>query len=280
MTTQLLSQLGVCSWSMRAKNASELADVCAKIGVKKVQLALVPHREDPGALDGVPEALAAKGIAITSGMFGTVGEDYTSPQTIAATGGVIIDKHWAENLNIAKNTAKYARKFGLKLVSMHAGFLPHDVSDPLYQKLLDRIVTIAKIFADQSQILLFETGQESAKDLWTFLKELDAKGATNTAVNFDPANMILYDMGDPIEALKSLLPRVQQLHIKDAIKTSVPGTWGAEVPVGQGQVNWEAFIKALEEGNFKGDMMIEREAGDDRVKDAKIAVEYLKKWLK
>jgi len=42
----------------------------------------------------------------------------------------------------------------------------------------------------------------------------------------------------------------------------------------------EAFIKALEEGNFEGDMMIEREAGDDRVKDAKIAVEYLKKWLK
>ena len=56
---QSLSQLGVCSWSMRAKNANELADVCAQIGVKKVQLALVPHRDDPGALDGVPEALAA-----------------------------------------------------------------------------------------------------------------------------------------------------------------------------------------------------------------------------
>ncbi len=280
MITQSLSQLGVCSWSMRAKNAAELAEVCARIGVKKVQLALVPHREDPGALDGVPEALAAKGIAITSGMFGTVGEDYTSPDTIKKTGGVAVDKHWAENLNVAKNTAKIARKFGLRLVSMHAGFLPHEVSDPIYQKLLGRIVTIAKIFEEQNQVLLFETGQETAKDLWTFLKELDARGATNTAVNFDPANMILYDMGAPIESLKSLLPRVQQLHIKDAIKTAVPGTWGAEVPVGEGQVKWDAFIKVLEEGNFKGDMMIEREAGEDRVGDAKKAVAHLSKWLK
>lgn len=265
---------------MRAHSAAELAEVCAKIGVKKVQLALVPHREDPGALDGVPEALAAKGIAITSGMFGTVGEDYTTPETIKKTGGVAVDKHWAENLNLAKNTAKIAKKFGLKLVSMHAGFLPHEVSDPIYQKLLDRIVTIAKIFADQGQVLLFETGQETAKDLWTFLKQLDAKGATNTAVNFDPANMILYDMGDPIEALKSLLPRVKQLHIKDAIKTKVPGTWGAEVPVGEGQVKWDAFIKVLEEGGFKGDMMIEREAGEARVADARKAVEHLKRWLR
>ena len=265
---------------MRAHNAAELADVCAKIGVKKVQLALVPHREDPGALDGVPEALAAKGIAITSGMFGTIGEDYTTPETIKKTGGVAVDKHWAENLSLAKNTAKIAKKFGLKLVSMHAGFLPHEVSDPIYQKLLDRIVTIAKIFADQGQVLLFETGQETAKDLWTFLKQLDAKGATNTAVNFDPANMILYDMGDPIEALKSLLPRVKQLHIKDAIKTKVPGTWGAEVPVGEGQVKWDAFIKVLEAGGFTGDMMIEREAGEARVADARKAVEHLKKWLR
>ncbi len=265
---------------MRARNATELAEVCAQIGVKKVQLALVPHRDDPGALDGVPEALAAKGIAITSGMFGTVGEDYSTPQTIKETGGVAVDQHWAENLNIAKNSSQYAKKFGIKLVSMHAGFLPHEVSDPIYQKLLDRIVTIAKIFEEQNQALLFETGQETAADLWTFLKELDARGATNTAVNFDPANMILYDMGDPIESLKSLLPRVRQLHIKDAIKTAVPGTWGAEVPVGQGQVKWDQFIKVLEEGNFTGDMMIEREAGEDRVGDAKIAVEHLKTWLK
>ncbi len=280
MTPQSLSQLGVCSWSMRAHNAAELADVCAKIAVKKVQLALVPHREDPGALEGVPEALAGKGIAITSGMFGTVGEDYTSPQTIKETGGVAVDKHWTENLALAKSTAATAKKFGLKMVSMHAGFLPHDVNDAAYKKVLDRIVTIAKIFADQGQALLFETGQETATDLWTFLKQLDAKGATNTAVNFDPANMILYDMGDPIESLKSLLPRVKQLHIKDAIKTKVPGTWGAEVPVGEGQVKWDAFMDVLAKGDFKGDMMIEREAGEDRVGDARKAVAHLKKFLK
>jgi L-ribulose-5-phosphate 3-epimerase len=280
MTPQSLSQLGVCSWSMLAKNAGELADVCAKVGVKKVQLALVPHRDDPGALDGVPEALAAKGITVTSGMFGTVGEDYTTPQTIKETGGVAVDKHWNENVQIARTVAKTANKMGLTLVSMHAGFLPHDDDDPVYRKVLDRVTVIAKIFADSNIVLLFETGQEDADNLLTFMEHLNAMGAKNTAVNFDPANMILYDMGDPVESLSKLMPYVKQIHIKDAIKTKVPGTWGQEVVVGTGQVKWDAFMDVLAKGDYRGDMMIEREAGNDRVGDAKKAVDFLRKYLK
>ncbi|MEX2216711.1 MAG: sugar phosphate isomerase/epimerase family protein [Phycisphaeraceae bacterium] len=280
MTPQSPSQFGVCSWSMRAHNAQQLAEVCSQIGVKKVQLALVPHREDPGALDGVKEALAAKGITIVSGMFGTIGEDYTSPQTIAKTGGVRPNEHWEGNLKIAKEVAQRAAGFGLNMVMFHAGFVPHDKNDPEFKTMVDRVAAIAKVFAEKSIALLLETGQETADDLWTFLYALDAKGATNVAVNFDPANMILYEKGDPIAALKKLLPRVKSIHVKDAIKTKVSGTWGQEVPVGDGQVDWPAFLKVLSEGNYKGDLNIEREAGEGRINDAKKAIAHLTELMK
>jgi len=96
-------------------------------------------------------------------------------------------------------------------------------------------------------------------------------------VNFDPANMILYGMGDPISALKKLMPYVVQVHIKDATPAASAGQWGAEVVVGTGKVDWKSFFAALSEGGFSGDLSIEREAGDSRVNDVAIAREFIAK---
>ena len=38
----------------------------------------------------------------------------------------------------------------------------------------------------------------------------------NLFINFDPANMLLYDMGDPIAAIEMLAPHVRSVHLKDA----------------------------------------------------------------
>jgi sugar phosphate isomerase/epimerase len=96
---------------------------------------------------------------------------------------------------------------------------------------------------------------------------LEALNRPNVGVNFDPANMILYDQGDPINALQELGPWIKQCHIKDALRTQVPGTWGEEVVVGTGQVNWRAFVQALQAIPFAGFMCIEREAGEQRAED-------------
>ncbi|MGD0044716.1 MAG: TIM barrel protein, partial [Isosphaeraceae bacterium] len=113
-----------------------------------------------------------------------------------------------------------------------------------------------------------ETGQETAAVLLGLLEKLDRP---NVGVNFDPANMLLYDKGNPIEALRLLGPWVRQVHIKDALRTRVPGTWGQEVPAGTGEVDWRAFFATLEAIGFQGDCVIEREAGDQRVKDIRTA---------
>jgi sugar phosphate isomerase/epimerase len=267
MRTQSIEQIGVCSWSLQATGPRNLAEKVNALQLKKVQLGLTPHRDDPGAWDGVQEILGESGIRIVSGMYSTVGEDYTTPETIRRTGGVVLDEHWDENLVLAKAAAATAKAMGLKSVNAHAGFLPHDASDPNFDKLCRRVVTLAEIFGENGVTLLLETGQETAHTLLAFLDEMHKRGAKNVAVNFDPANMILYDMDNPIEALGALAPQVRQVHVKDAKRTAVKGQWGEEVVVGTGEVDWVAFVRILAEANFEGAYIFEREAGDDRVGD-------------
>lgn len=276
MATQSIEQFGVCSWSMRPESPQQMADVLGDLGLKKLQLALVPHRDDAGIVDGMPEALAAIGAKIVSGMFGTIGEDYSSMEIIKKTGGVVPDEHWEGNQDVARRAAAKAKAFGLPMVMFHAGFLPHDQSTDEFKKLADRIEVFAGIFAEQGITLLFETGQETADDLNAFFDHMQSdRKVENIGINFDPANMILYDKGDPIDALKKLLPRVKSIHLKDAIKTKTPGEWGSEEPIGTGQVDWQAFMQVLADGGYTGDMHIEREAGESRFVDAKTAVDHL-----
>jgi sugar phosphate isomerase/epimerase len=93
----------------------------------------------------------------------------------------------------------------------------------------------------------------------------------NVGVNFDPANMILYGMGDPVAALRDLAPCIVQIHIKDALPTSVPGTWGREVTAGTGAVAWDAFFAQVGKLPSPVDMVVEREAGAAREGDAAVA---------
>jgi sugar phosphate isomerase/epimerase len=120
--------------------------------------------------------------------------------------------------------------------------------------------------------LLLETGQETAEELRQFMERLNHP---SVGVNFDPANMILYNKGEPTDSVRVLAPYVKHLHIKDAIRTDTPGTWGTEVPWGKGQVGDEKFLTILQEIGFNGAMAVEREAGNDRLGDIKLAVEKL-----
>ena len=110
MTTQTPRQLGVCSWSMLPQSADDMARIMAELGLAKLQLGLVPHRDDAGIVDGVPEALEKVGARVVSGMFGTVGEDYATMETIKKTGGIVPDEHWEENQAVARAAAARARR--------------------------------------------------------------------------------------------------------------------------------------------------------------------------
>jgi L-ribulose-5-phosphate 3-epimerase len=266
-------RLAVCSWSLQPETPEALFKALDEIGIKRVQIALDPIRENP-AWKNFPEQAAARGVTCVSGMMTTIGEDYTTMESIRLTGGVTPDATWDQNWKNIQEVAALAKKMGLKLVTFHAGFMPHDESDPLFGRLMERIRKIADLFAEHGLDLGFETGQEEGKTLKIFLEKL---GRKNVGVNFDPANMILYGMGNPNEALRALAPWLKQCHIKDATKTKTPGTWGEEVPSGTGQVNWSEFFATLRELKFEGWCCIEREAGAQRVADIKAAKQMVER---
>lgn len=272
----LSRRLAVCSWSLRPADPADLVQQLQAIGIPRVQIALNPLRDQPAVWGELPALCAKHGITIVSGMFGTVGEDYTTLESIQRTGGVVPDATWEQNWRDIQAVAAIAQELGLKFVGFHAGFLPHEPGEPSFLKLLDRLARIADLFAAKGIDLGLETGQEEAETLCAFLQQL---GKPNVGVNFDPANMILYDKGDPIAALRALGPWLNQCHLKDAVTTKVPGTWGEEVVVGTGQVDWRAFFRTLQEIGFQGDLAIEREAGEQRVADIRTARQNLEKLL-
>lgn len=262
----VLGRTAVCSWSLRPTSPKDLVSACSEAGVDAVQLALDPIRDGRWKLDETRRVLSGAGVTVVSGMMSTIGEDYTTLETIRRTGGLRPARHWEQNADHARRNADLAASFGVTLVTLHAGFLPDGDDEDSTERatLIERLDAIATVFSERGVRLGLETGQETAKCLVGVLDEL---GRTDVGVNFDPANMVLYGMGEPITALEKLGSRVFQVHVKDAEWTSEPGTWGAEVPVGTGAVDWSRFFDIVSEQEATIDAVIEREAGEQRIAD-------------
>lgn len=260
--------LGVCSWSLQPASPADLVEKVKSCGVRYVQLALDPIRTGRWNLNETETLLGDANITIASGMMAMDGEDYTSLETIAKTGGVLPDATWNHNLAAARANATIARHLGLRLLTFHAGVIPHDANDPKRKVVLDRVREIVDIFAENDVHIALETGQEPAPEMMKALAEI---GRPAIGVNFDPANMILYGQGEPFASLECFSWRILQIHMKDAKKPAVAGTWGTEVPSGTGDVNWARMLERIETLHLDCNIMIEREAGSERVSDIRFS---------
>ena len=270
-------RVGCCSWSWRLP-MKEVAAQMDKAGIKGVHLALGPFiapDERHGAAEGadtlmfVKEKIAKGEWKLMSTMIGTVGEDYSTLETIKATGGIVPDRHWEANKRIVTRGAQLTQELGCKYMSTHAGFL--DESNPkAFKKYVERVTWMRDECRKYGVILILESGQETAEDLAAFMPHVPGVG-----INFDPANMILYAKGKPMDALRVLYPWIRQVHIKDACETKQPGSWGTEVAWGTGEVGGKAFLAQLEALGYTGNYVVEREAGEDRPGDIVKAVEKL-----
>ncbi len=271
--------IGVCSWSWQ-KSFKDVAAEMDKAGVKGVHLALGPFVHADGRHGGAENAEALEFVKgkvkrgewkIMGTMVATVGEDYSTLESIKATGGIVPDANWEANKSIVSSGAKLSKELGAKYMSLHAGFLDEN-DKAAYNKYVERVKWMRDECAKYGIQLILESGQETAEELARFLKDVPGVG-----INFDPANMILYGKGNPIKALKTLMPWIVQVHIKDALFTKKPGTWGAEVPWGDGEVGGKFFLAELKKLGYNGNYVIEREGGADRAKDIKLAIERLEK---
>jgi L-ribulose-5-phosphate 3-epimerase len=275
-----MARVGVCSWSLRPTGPADLVEKVRLCGLSAVQLALDPIRRGEWPEEQTVRLLGDAGIGILSGMMGMEGEDYSTLESIRRTGGVRPDETWERNLAAARENAQIAHRLGLRLVTFHGGFLPHEGAGPTEKAerhtMVQRLRELAAVFATWSVKVGLETGQEDAPTLIGVLNDL---GKPVVGVNFDPANMILYGMGDPVAALQRLAPWVRQVHVKDARASKVPGQWGAEVPVGDGQVDWPGFFGVLRGAGLDVDLVVEREAGHSRVDDVRRAGMFVQEQL-
>lgn len=263
--------LSVCSWSLRADPFC-VAQALSSLGIGQVNLALKPAFLETGA--AYLDAVRRQPWSISAMTIGFFHEDYTSLESIRATGGIVPDEHWDRNRDMVLRALEITADFGVPYLTLHAGFIEeHDPARAA--RFRDRLAALADAAAGRGVTLLMETGQESADCLRALLEELDRPAL---GVNFDPANMILYGKGNPVEAVRALGRWIRHVHIKDARAARTPGTWGTEVPWGEGEVGGEAFLNALKEAGYNGALAIERESGDDRLRDIRLAAERLQSY--
>ncbi len=174
------------------------------------------------------------------------------------------------------------------VVTTHIGVVPKESSHPRYGIMQEACGELARYADSLRAHFAIETGPEEADTLKAFL---DGLHSTGVAVNLDPANFVMVTGDDPVQAVYTLKDYIVHTHAKDGKRLRyvepeiVYGVAEAEMlgsssfielPLGEGVVDFPAYLKALEDIGFKGFLTIEREVGDDPGKDIAAAVGFLK----
>ena len=169
----------------------------------------------------------------------------------------------------------FAKKIGVTDIATHVGFMPENPATTEYTSLIPTLREIAEYAKKNEQYFLFETGQETPI---TIKRAIEDIGTGNLGVNLDPANLILYGKANPVDALDVFGEYVRGVHGKDGLYPTNGHNLGEEVRVGDGKVNFPAFIAKLKEVGYDGAITIEREiSGDQQIEDIMYAKEYLEK---
>jgi sugar phosphate isomerase/epimerase len=237
-------------------------EVAHELGVPTIQLH-APAKETRTAENAEKflAYLSELGITLTAVFGGFEGESYADIPTVVKTVGIVPPALRAARVQEMKEIADFAHMLQCDVVALHLGFIPHDKSDPLYGDVVEVTRDILDHCKHNNQNLHLETGQETAAGLLEFISDVERD---NLFINFDPANMILYGTGEPIEALRQVGALVRSVHCKDATWADNPGVeWGAEVALNDGAVGMEDYLRTLDEIGYTGPLTIEREIPQD-----------------
>lgn len=238
-------------------------EVARDLNIPSIQLH-TPHAagRTPEAAEQFLRKLDSYGIELTCVFGGFDGESYADIPTVEKTIGLVPVATRSARLTEMKEISDFTRLLGCNAVGLHLGVVPHDVNSQEYKDILVVTRQLCDHAMHNEQNIHLETGQESADALMQFIGDTQR---SNLFINFDPANMILYGMGEPVPALKQVGSHVRSVHCKDATWSDQPGiTWGAEVPLGKGQVDMRAYLSTLKEIGYLGPLTIEREIPQDR----------------
>lgn len=198
---------------------------------------------------------------------------YDGPVTL---GLVPVDFRYARIKDVMA-ASDFAKKIGVENVATHVGFLPETPNTEEYHSLVCALRYLAQHIKNNGQYFLFETGQETPVTLRRTIEDI---GMDNLGINLDPANLILYGKANPVDALDVFGKYVRDVHGKDGCYPTDGRNLGEEMPLGEGKVNFPAFIAKLKEIGYDGPITIEREiSGEKQIEDIKKAKALLEELI-
>ncbi|WP_168123212.1 sugar phosphate isomerase/epimerase family protein [Paenibacillus sp. HB172176] len=210
----------------------------------------------------------------------------------------------AEKIEKSKRIMELGMDLGTNIVTTHIGIVPDDKNSKVYETMHKACEELSRYASTMNAFFAIETGPERSAHLKEFL---DSLGTNGVSVNFDPANMVMVTGDDPVQGVYTLKDYIVHTHAKDGIKLAdfvdprdVYGFYGyekgldhdkiaemaetgaafREVPLGEGKVDWNNYLKALNDIGYKGYLTIEREVGTNPEKDIQLAVDFLKSFKK
>jgi len=253
MATLKDREVGIFFWA--EPDALATVQTLKKLGVVSGQLAVDGTVElTPAVTAAWKAALAAEDFHVWTVFAAYEGECYNDIPTVEKTVGFIPAATRAAREARTKAVIEFGAALGVKSFGCHVGCIPHDPANPDFPAMVEMVRRIADFAASHGMTYCLETGQEPAAQLLEFF---EAVARPNVKINFDPANMILYGSGEPIEAFKLLAKHVVSVHGKDGDWPTAPQALGTERILGTGSVNIPKFMATLKEVGYSGPVCVE-----------------------
>ncbi len=266
------------------KPFAESLDKAVEVGAEGIQLyvtegEMLYTKLDDKKLEEVKKLLEERNLVVSAvcGDFG--GHGFESEE----------ENEW--KIPASKAVADIAKKLGSKVVTTHIGVIPADKSGN-YDRMKSACAEIGSYAENIGVTFAIETGPESPEVLAEFIRDIGSKGI---GVNLDPANLVMVTGAGPVKAVYTLKDFIVHTHAKDGVmvqKTEPRKIYTffaeggiedlrmedyfRELPLGEGDVDFDAYLKALDDIGYHGFLTIERECGADPAADIKKAADFLK----
>ena len=253
----------------------------SEIGINCIQIAgvfeehLAPTAEAREKSEALFELLNKYGIAVPTMFLSYPNQNWKNPKE----GIGIVPAHTrSERMLISCRLMEWCRRYDINSVTCHVGFVPEERNE-FYDRFILDMQQLARFAAALGQEFLFETGPETAAHLKQTIEDINEP---NVGINFDPANLLIYNNGDPAGVVDLLADKIKVIHCKDSNPPAEGAAMGKETVLGAGSTNFTALLKRLVAGGFNGPFIIEREIlpGPEQEKDIKDAVALIKSTVK
>ena len=253
------------------------------MGMESCQLVCWNRRilHDDSAAEAVNRAVEKHGVKISAFWCGWEGRKVWDFYEGQLTLGLVPSDYRVERVKMLMEGSDFAKKIHVTDFATHVGYMPENPYDPKYAQVLSACKAVVEKCKENGQNFLFETGQETPVTLKRAIQDIEKElGKGKVGINLDPANLIMYGKANPVDALDVFGEYVRGIHGKDGLYPTDGHHLGAEVPLGQGKVNYPAFIARLKEIGYEGDITIEREiSGEEQKKDILMAKEILERLI-